>query len=220
MARKQSMRLRMFVLSALAPVLAIALERTADAASPLDTMFGGKAIVSRNFDVKASAIVNWRQMEDRFRQQQAGCQPADGCARFKELVASLAGLSDHDQLVAIRQAEKEIIYKDDIKTSGKADFWATPYETLSTRTGDTEDYAILAYYAMRAAGMPATALRVMTVRLRSHEGVGYAELLVDTAPEPLFLDDRATVPFPAAMERKDMVPTLGINEDTWWAYLP
>jgi hypothetical protein len=79
MARKQSMRLRMFVLSALAPVLAIALERTADAASPLDTMFGGKAIVSRNFDVKASAIVNWRQMEDRFRQQQAGCQPVDGC---------------------------------------------------------------------------------------------------------------------------------------------
>jgi predicted transglutaminase-like cysteine proteinase len=198
----------------------VALVAEAAAPSPLDTMFTGyKAIGSTKWDVKANAVVQWKAMMDRFKQQQADCQPTDGCARFKQLVATLTGLSTLDQMKAVHRVEYALPYVEDINNYKKADYWATPYETLSIGSGDAEDFAILDYYAMRAAGMPAAAMRVMAVRLKSQGGVGHAVLAIDTTPEPQILDHRVPPIMAVSVVHKEFQPAIGVNEDGWWVYV-
>ena len=191
----------------------------AHAASSLDTMFpGSKALASQNWNVKANGVVQWKQMLDRFQQQQASCEPADGCGKFKALVQKLAGLSTLDQINTVGRAAHSIVYKEDIDTAGKTDFWATPYETLSTNTGDSEDYPTLAYFALRAAGMPKEAMRVLVVRVHSLGDIAHAVLAIDTTPKPVILDNRAPKALAASMLAAEYKPVLGLNEDGWWYY--
>jgi predicted transglutaminase-like cysteine proteinase len=201
-------------------VALVALVAEAASSSPLDTMFpGSKALGSTKWDVNANAVVQWKAMAERFKQQQADCQPTDGCAKFKQLVARLADLSTMEQLKALRQAEKVLPYSEDIVKYKKQDYWATPYEMLSLGTGDTEDYAILSYYAMRAAGMPAAAMRVLAVKVNNLGGINSALLAVDTTPAPVLLDNRTPMVMAASLVAKAFTPVLGVNEDGWWVYV-
>lgn len=207
--------------AALAVMIVLGAPLQARADSALDTMFPGtKALGSTNWEFKkAAAVVQWKAMLDRFKDEQGRCEPADGCGKFKALVESLKGLSMPEQIKAVKQAEKTIVYTDDIKTAGKDEFWATPFETLSTNTGDTEDYAILGYFALREAGVPAESLRVLAVRL-TKGGIGHALLAVDTTPEPLILDNRVTPSLPISLVASEFKPLIGLNEDGWWYYRP
>ena len=207
--------------AALCAAIALAAALPARAETALDTMFpGAKAIGSTNWEFKkAGPVVQWKAMLDRFKQQQVDCAPADGCGKFKALVASLSGLSTLSQIKAVKQAERGIVYKEDIQTAGVSEYWATPYETLSTNSGDTEDYAILAYFALREAGMPAASMRVMAVRLKSQGGIGHAVLAIDTTPEPLILDNRTPAVLPANLLGKELTPVLAVNEEGWWVYV-
>jgi len=203
-----------------AATVLVALVAEAASPSPLDTLFpGAKAVGSTNWNVSANAIVQWKAMAERFKQQQADCQPTDGCVKFKRLVESLAGLPTLDQLKKVQAASSILPYKEDIDNYKKMDYWATPYEMLSIGSGDAEDYAILSYYALRAAGMPAAAMRVMVVKIASLGGVNHALLAVDTTPEPLILDHRVRPLMAVSLVRKEFTPQIGVNEDGWWVYV-
>lgn len=66
--------------------------------------------------------------------------------------------SDFD---ALREwVAKQITYKRDIVQYGVADYWQFPIETISSKTGDCEDVAILFCTLMRAYGVPATQVYV------------------------------------------------------------
>lgn len=188
------------------------------AAAPLDTLFSGYgALASKNWSANVPLVKEWAAMAQRFKQQQSDCQPADGCAKFKALVGSLTGLSLLEQLKKVKADEAGIPYVEDSKNYGKADYWATPYETLSKGSGDAEDYAILSYYALRAAGVPAASMRVLAVYIKAQK-VGHAILAVDTAPKPLILSNLDPKPMPAQLSGVVMQPLLGFNEDGWWYY--
>jgi len=111
-------------------------------------------------------------------------------------------------------------YKEDIKNWEQTDYWATPYEFLK-KSGDTEDFAIAKYFLLRAAGVPATNMQVVAVRIKSLGGIGHAILAVriDDA-RVLVLDNRT----PAALDSKlvagELQPAIGINEANWCVYLP
>ena len=47
---------------------------------------------------------------------------------------------------------------------GSADYWASPLQTLGSGAGDCEDYAILKYVALRAAGVDVDDLRLVIVQ--------------------------------------------------------
>jgi predicted transglutaminase-like cysteine proteinase len=47
---------------------------------------------------------------------------------------------------------------------GDSDYWASPLQTLASRTGDCEDYAIVKYVALRAMGIDADDLRLVIVQ--------------------------------------------------------
>ena len=56
-----------------------------------------------------------------------------------------------------------IRYQRDSLQYGESDVWASPLATLSSGTGDCEDYATAKYLALREAGVPPDDLRLVVV---------------------------------------------------------
>lgn len=52
----------------------------------------------------------------------------------------------------------------DLKQWGVIDRWSAPLETLQSRRGDCEDYAILKYVALLAAGLPAGDVKIVVLK--------------------------------------------------------
>lgn len=72
---------------------------------------------------------------------------------------------------------------------GVADHWSDPFETLHSTLGDCEDYAIVKYAALRAAGFPKTSVRLIVLRNRfPNEDHAVAAVWVDN--QWLILDNR------------------------------
>lgn len=77
----------------------------------------------------------------------------------------------------------------DMAQHGAEDVWSSPLETLTTRKGDCEDYAILKIAVLRAAGMGADDLRLVVVRdPATNEGHAIAAARLDG--RWLLLDNR------------------------------
>jgi len=75
---------------------------------------------------------------------------------------------------------------------GYADYWASPLQTLSSRAGDCEDYAIVKYAAFRELGMALDDLRLVIVRDNMRQ-TQHAILTVRNENEWLILDNRTMI---------------------------
>jgi predicted transglutaminase-like cysteine proteinase len=98
-------------------------------------------------------------------------QECIGAARmFLDIVAQ--GQS-HDGLARIgvinRAVNSAIVPTSDMHQWGVADRWSPPLETLTTRRGDCEDYAIAKYVALIDAGVAKDDVRLVIVRKRLPE---------------------------------------------------
>jgi predicted transglutaminase-like cysteine proteinase len=88
-----------------------------------------------------------------------------------------------------REINLSIVPTSDLVQWGVADRWSAPLETLATRRGDCEDYAIAKYVALRAAGVPQRDIRLVVVRndaAREHHAVVAVRLNADW----IILDNR------------------------------
>jgi len=59
----------------------------------------------------------------------------------------------------------KISYKSDINNWKKNDYWATPFEFISTGFGDCEDYAIAKYFTLQELGIKEEKLKLIYTRL-------------------------------------------------------
>lgn len=118
---------------------------------------------------------------------------------------------------------QRILFEDDRDIWGEDDYWATPLETLAVGRGDCEDIAIAKYYALKAAGIAVSRMRLVYVRAtvtgprgptsQAHMVVAYYE--TPTA-EPLILDNLDTRIRPAS-ERDDLLPIFSFNSEAIWS---
>lgn len=95
----------------------------------------------------------------------------------------------------------------------EGDQWLTTQELLR-RGGDCEDYASAKYFALRAAGAPAHALRIAIVA-DEQTGQRHAILLMAVGGEILALDNLSDVVASAA-SLSHYRPLLALNEEQWW----
>ena len=72
---------------------------------------------------------------------------------------------------------------------GYADFWASPLQTLTSRAGDCEDYAIIKYVALRQLGIAIDNLRLLIVRDNARQ-TEHAIVAVRYEQQWLILDNR------------------------------
>ena len=110
----------------------------------------------------------------------------------------------------------QIPYYTDIVHWKMKDYWATPFEKMTTNGGDCEDYSIAKYFALRELGVDDKKLRIMYVK-----AINWSEphmvLIYFPKPEdiPLVLDNINKQILPAT-KRKDLVPVYSFNADGIW----
>jgi predicted transglutaminase-like cysteine proteinase len=142
--------------------------------------------------------VKWRGVEQRLkaeateialcRADSSSCSPA--AQRFVSLVDSAQARSGRPRIDAVNRAiNASIRYTSDYAQHGVADYWAPPLEALASGRGDCEDYAIAKYAVLRAAGVPASDLRLLLVRDRAVRQ-DHAVLAVRDGGRWLVLDNR------------------------------
>gem|GEM_PF-1938606 len=104
-------------------------------------------------------------------------------------------VGQNDTVNRIMSFVQEIMYKSDIDTAGRADYWAYPIETLFTGTGDCEDVSMLTmslvkeYYEQTSGSDVSTALTIFW-------GIGHAMAAIDISDSPVLPDHGMTGWYP------------------------
>lgn len=132
------------------------------------------------------------------------------------LVKDKAGIDEAEQVKYVNDFFNQIPYYTDIVHWKMKDYWATPFEKMTTNGGDCEDYSIAKYFALRELGVDDKKLRIMYVK-----AINWSEphmvLIYFPKPEdiPLVLDNINKQILPAT-KRKDLVPVYSFNADGIW----
>jgi predicted transglutaminase-like cysteine proteinase len=152
----------------------------------------------------------------RFEQELVECTP-DRCRldEWQQLVASLRGRNPLIQLKLVNKAINQHRYIEDWANWDLADYWETPLQFLE-RSGDCEDFAIAKYLALRAAGIPADAMRIVIVRDHARQRI-HAVLAAYVRGRALILDSLYDAIVEAdAIDHYE--PIYSINERGWWLH--
>jgi predicted transglutaminase-like cysteine proteinase len=122
--------------------------------------------------VAGEVAERWRAVEaeiDREQQVLARCRAQQACPavarNLLDIVAEGAGRSGRARVGLINRAvDLAITATSDERQWGVADHWSPPFETLQTRRGDCEDYAIVKYVALLQAGLSHDDVKIVILR--------------------------------------------------------
>lgn len=139
-------------------------------------------------------------------------------ADWLALMENSAALPERERLRAVNDFwNRRVRGGDDIHIWDKADYWATPLETLSQGAGDCEDFVIAKYFSLIRAGVDPQKLRFIYVRARIGTvggGETIAHMVLGYYPtpdaEPLVLDNLSSS-IVAVSRRSDLTPVFSFN---------
>lgn len=137
-----------------------------------------------------------------------------------EAVLARAGSDEASRLLAVNRFFNErIVFREDLVVWGRLDYWASPLELLARGEGDCEDYAIAKYFSLRAAGVPASRLRLAYTQARIGRAVLAHMVLAYYADarvvDPLVLDNLNPELLTAA-QRPDLAARFSFNSEGVW----
>lgn len=203
------------ILGATAAFLLVCAHSTAIASVNLS--FGGQQSESDDL----SAFTKWTDIMPRYEQQKASVDEEcteDSCTNVKweKLISDLADKPQDEQMRAVNDFFNAVPYITDKENWGIADFWQTPYETLS-RGGDCEDYAIAKYITLQRLGIDTDAMRIVIVHDEKRGGEMHAILEV-TEDDTRYILDNQSKHIVAENTVNRYRPIYAINGDHWWAY--
>lgn len=182
---------------------------------------------SLEFATNATAgLGSWKSVQSRIVHEtkvyrtcdEAGGSCPSSLRAWRAGLAAWRGLSPKAKLIQVnRFVNAAIAYTDDRAAFRKADYWATPAESLKGR-GDCEDYALLKYVSLRELGFRDDELRIVVVKdLR--KGIGHAVLSVRLASGTFILDNQDS-----RVLRHDSIaryaPIYSINAGGRWINIP
>jgi predicted transglutaminase-like cysteine proteinase len=122
------------------------------------------------------------------------CQAAKPCSapaqRLIDLSRQGTGRSGRARIGVINRAVNLAIRPVSDETQwGIPDRWSEPLETLHSSSGDCEDYAIVKYAALLAAGLPKDAVKIVVLRNRLQKE-DHAVVAIQVDHQWLILDNR------------------------------
>lgn len=223
-ARNRALTCTAFLLIALAAAASAALARSVDdqlpssSANLTNASFGSVEIVinARTITPKATDLFNRINRESGAH---LGCSRADGSCpleitRWGETVRGFDGTEGVELLTAVNAAVNGMItYRDDQSAYGKADYWATPTESL-TGYGDCEDYAIVKYLSLIELGIPHDRMRIVVLKDNKRR-IGHAILAVSLGKTTYVLDNVRTQATPDS-ELTHYQPIYSFNSNQQW----
>lgn len=148
-------------------------------------------------------VMNWsfdqiiRKAEKRYGRQG---QAKERLLSWSALIEDYRGYSDLEKIQAVnRYFNRHVQFSEDIALWKKADYWATPVETLAMGAGDCEDIALAKYFTLRLLDVPEAKLRITYARVlfpqQAHMVMSY---LPEPGAEPLVLDNLVDAILPAS----------------------
>jgi predicted transglutaminase-like cysteine proteinase len=150
-------------------------------------------------------------------EQRYGANRVDDFTDWRDTINEGLGLSDSDKLYLANQfANRRIRFTSDSDHWGKGDYWATPIESLGTKGGDCEDFAIFKYFTLKAMGVDESKMRLMYVRALLINEPHMVLIYFDNPKAmPLVLDNLKTRILPAN-QRRDLKPVYSFNGQGLW----
>lgn len=150
-------------------------------------------------------------------EQRYGSDRVEDFSDWQDTINDGVTLNDYDKLNLANQfANRRIRFVSDSDHWHKSDYWATPLESLGTKGGDCEDFAIFKYFTLKAMGVDESKMRLMYVRAllinEPHMVLIYFE---DPKAMPLVLDNLKTKILPAN-QRRDLKPIYSFNGQGLW----
>lgn len=140
----------------------------------------------------------------------------DRCAPVERLFAALTRAARDAQgsrlraEIVNRSVNQAVRYVSDLQQHGVADFWSPPLRTLRSGIGDCEDYAILKYAVLIAAGAAESDVKLLLVH-DSAAGQDHAVLAARLDGRWMVLDNRRS----ALLEGRalqSMTPLFALDE--------
>jgi len=135
---------------------------------------------------------------------------------LKRLVEDNQSLTELDKLELVNNFFNRVPYYSDLEHWGVEDYWATPFEKLTTFGGDCEDYSIAKYFTLRELGVDDGKMRITYVKAlnwdEAHMVLTYS---ADPRKIPLVLDNLIPEIKPAD-QRTDLVPVYSFNVQGLW----
>lgn len=181
--------------------------------SMLISLFSSGAVAAINFDLLMTLA-----------EQQYGTHTRQSFSELRDIFNHLENAQEEKKLKEINEFvnRKILISGEDIDIWGKADYWATPLESIGRGAGDCEDYSIAKYLFLRELGVPNDKLRLTYVRAQiggPHSRIFQAHMVLSyyTTPnaEPLILDNLIG-DIRVASRRPDLKPIFGFNSNGLW----
>jgi len=136
---------------------------------------------------------------------------------WQELLLENSDSNDWNKINKVNSfINRNIKYKNDLSLWGKKDYWASPVETIGRGQGDCEDYAIVKFFSLLAAGVPESKMRLMYVRqLEINEPHMVLIYFENKKAMPLVLDNYNPRILPAN-KRRDLKPIYSFNGEGLW----
>lgn len=156
-----------------------------------------------------------RDIKDEEATLQACSEQSDDCtdaaSKFQFLVSTAAKVEGRQRLERVNQlVNVAVAYASDYALHGQADKWSAPLATLKLGRGDCEDYAILKYRVLSAAGVPASDMRIVLVRDTAVR-IDHA-VLAARAGDRWFILDNRKAGFYAETELPHYMPLFALDQ--------
>ncbi len=149
--------------------------------------------------------------------QKYGEDARERFSRWQDLIQSGQSRSDWNKIHDVNHFfNRRVRYATDDQHWRKNDYWATPLETLGTRHGDCEDYAIAKYFTLRAMGVADEKLRLMYVRALSINQPHMVLIYFENPSDYPYVLDNMDPQIKSALERKDLRPIYSFNASGLW----
>ena len=167
-------------------------------------------------DVSAKAGDDLARLDDCLADA-TRCQ-TEGERTWARIVLDAEELSPGERISHVNRAVNALVaYRSDREIWHRAEYWASPSESLALGRGDCEDYVILKYWTLRRLGIADDAMRIVVLRDRAKK-VNHAVLAVAFKSDWLVLDNRyAKVRFHGEMPNYQ--PIYSFNFSGQWAHL-
>jgi predicted transglutaminase-like cysteine proteinase len=148
--------------------------------------------------------------------QRHGALAADRLRAWQTLIDDHRDRPLATRLQATNDFFNRLEFVDDIAHWGRADYWATPVEFLTSGGGDCEDFAIAKYFTLLELGVPESRLQITYVKsIRLNQAHMVLAYYPTPAADPLVLDNLMTDVLPGSA-RSDLIPVYSFNGYGLW----
>jgi len=130
---------------------------------------------------------------------------------YNTLLSQSEHFSLHQKLTTINDFFNKIPFKSDIKNWKREDYWATPLEFLARYKGDSEDYVIAKYFALKTMGVDTKKLYFTYVNSKKFKRPHMVLSYFKTPDADPFILDNINPELLPASQREDLTPIYNFN---------